>query len=175
MDPGIEGAIAFLYENGEVAVFRTPKTVEVYKYPRAKTKSGRPKVKRTRHYCMYEMSRLVADHVKRVKSPKHVIAGIEKQQQRQTDSKRVVFEVGRNQGVWEMAIAALRIPYVLIRPTEWKPQYVAKGADKSASRFAAKQRYPQLDFPLKKDADLAEALLIADYTRRKYPLSTDGK
>ena len=63
--------------------------------------------------------------------------------------------------MWEAIWATHQIPYGLASPRTWKP--------KDAALLAAKRLFPDLADRLarKKDVGLAEALLMADYARRK--------
>jgi hypothetical protein len=66
-------------------------------------------------------------------------------------------------------LRALKIPHDTVHPATWKAD-VFRGTGergKDAARMRAAQIYPQLagKFKTKNSADLAEALLIADYAR----------
>lgn len=75
------------------------------------------------------------------------------------------FRFGQVFGAVQMAIAAARIPIRLVTPGRWKPHFKLYGADKDASRQKACERFPDASdlFRRKKDADRAEAALIALY------------
>jgi len=81
-----------------------------------------------------------------------------------------VFGFGRGHGLWEGILAALRIPYQLIRPQQWKKAMLAglpKGKD--ASRIAAQRLFPNADLSLKRYHGRADSLLLAEFLRRSTP------
>jgi crossover junction endodeoxyribonuclease RuvC len=82
---------------------------------------------------------------------------------------RSTFDFGMNFGIWLGVIAALNIPMELVTPQEWKKHYGLIGKDKDASRIIAVQLFPQMamELKLKKYNGRAEALLLAEYLRRK--------
>jgi crossover junction endodeoxyribonuclease RuvC len=82
---------------------------------------------------------------------------------------RSTFDFGMNFGIWLGVIAALNIPMELVPPQEWKKHYGLIGKDKDASRIIAVQLFPQMamELKLKKYNGRAEALLLAEYLRRK--------
>jgi crossover junction endodeoxyribonuclease RuvC len=81
-------------------------------------------------------------------------------------------------GIIHGVAGALRLPLVLVTPTQWKafhslPSFTEVLARKEASRALAIRKWPQHNHHLnrKKDADRAEALLIGDwyYVRHVVP------
>lgn len=85
------------------------------------------------------------------------------------------YNFGKVCGQLEGALAALQIPYTLVSPTKWRNAMFDSGGKgltqkerKAASRALAMRLYPQVADQLKrvKDADRAEALLIARYLSR---------
>lgn len=176
IDPGLSGAFALLFPDDTVQTWQTPVTKTRFKYPKAKTKSGKPKVKitteydfRDTHMSLYQIRKLVAEE------GMELVVGIERQRGRETDSKHTVAQVGRNQGIWEALVGANNLEYRIVDPTAWKPAYLPPGAQKSASLAIAVELFPKHDFEIrestgelfKREEAKAEALLIADYCRRK--------
>lgn len=82
---------------------------------------------------------------------------------------RSTFDFGTNFGIWLGVIATLNIPMELVTPQEWKKHYGLIGKKKDASRIIAVQLFPQMavELKLKKYNGRAEALLLAEYLRRK--------
>lgn len=74
------------------------------------------------------------------------------------------FKFGFGFGQIRAALALSGIPYTLVTPAKWKGHF-RLSRDKDASRGRAMQLFPALAAALarKKDADRAEALLIAAY------------
>ncbi len=79
-----------------------------------------------------------------------------------------MFSFGMGYGVWLGIIAALNIPVEFVTPQTWK-KYYNLGPDKEASRAAALQLFPSQanELKLKKHHGRAEALLLAEFLRRK--------
>lgn len=176
IDPGLQGAIAIIYPNGSVTSWHTPVSVLRKKLPRAKTKQGNPKVKTTSMYGFREMHLLLYALRKSQKGGRcRVVLGIERQSARESDSKHTILAVGRNQGIWEALAGANGLEYSLVEPSAWKPRYLPKGSPKQASLDLAVSLYPAHDFKrnpktgelYKKEEARAEAVLIADFCRRR--------
>ena len=74
---------------------------------------------------------------------------------------------GRIMGVLD----ALRIPYELVRPQKWKKAFSVT-SDKNSSIAVCKRLFPDVSLKrtercVKDDDGMAEALLMAEYARRK--------
>jgi crossover junction endodeoxyribonuclease RuvC len=81
------------------------------------------------------------------------------------------FNFGMNYGQWQGLCAALKLPYELIHPQTWKASMMRDmGKEKDASRVRCSQLFPNTaaDLGRKKDHARADALLIAEYSRRIY-------
>jgi len=79
-----------------------------------------------------------------------------------------LFNFGRAYGVPEGILAALGIRVTFVQPREWKKVF-RLDADKEKSRKRATELFPQAadQWRFKKDADRAEAALLAEYGRRE--------
>ncbi|MFO7877087.1 MAG: hypothetical protein R6U55_10955 [Desulfovermiculus sp.] len=74
------------------------------------------------------------------------------------------FKFGANFGAWQGILAALGLPYLMPRPTEWQKGLVRKsdGADPKARSLAVARRlFPDAELSKKKDHGRADALLLA--------------
>lgn len=83
-----------------------------------------------------------------------------------------MFNFGMNFGMIQGVLSALKIPYELVRPQKWKKEFSCT-SDKNTSISAAKRLFPNVNLKrterCKKDHDgIAEALLLAEYGRRKH-------
>jgi hypothetical protein len=78
-----------------------------------------------------------------------------------------VFVMGYGIGHWDCCAKLLDLQYEKVWAHAWKPLYLPTGAHKQLSLDLARDMFPGHDLPLKKDEARAEALLIADYVRRK--------
>lgn len=175
IDCGKQGAIAWISGDGLIVrALHTPVNVTRTKRARKKTAAGKPSVSTHTEYDLLGM--LSAVEAIAECSAYGLIAAVEQQHGMPHDSKHVVFEVGRGQGLWQMALATFGITTYLVRPAQWKAAYVPKGADKQQSVAVCRQLYPQLALPQKKDEALAEAVLIADWLKNNYlALAKAGK
>lgn len=86
------------------------------------------------------------------------------------------FTFGTNFGQWIGRLEALGLRFDLVAPGKWKKEMLdsarKKGVDpKAASLDRARRLFPQAAYLLtrKKDHNRAEALLMAEYCRRRCP------
>ena len=82
-----------------------------------------------------------------------------------------MFNFGQNFGYINGLLEAFQIPYELVRPQKWKKEFSITG-DKNSSIEVCKRLFPGVDLRrterCRKDDDgLAEALLMAEYARRR--------
>ncbi len=183
VDPGKQGAIAFLLSNRAkrktfATSFSTPVKVTVTKFPRAKTKSGKPKVSRKTEYDPQAMRDIIVNWIAKAnkKQKCKVLFCIERQWARPNDSKSNIQRMAEGYATWLTIAKLLGLTIIEISPISWKPKYVAIGADKKESVKICSKLFPMVPLPRAKDADRAEAVLIADFIRRreekvKYPLA----
>lgn len=157
IDPGLSGAVG-IASSGFVG--RT--TYEVVDVPTLAITVG----KHTRRdYVIPGMLNLLRELSESVDE---VQVGIEKVHAHPGQGVSSSFSFGRGYGLWLMAIVALKIPYTEITPQAWKKEMMAgMTKDKDAARLRAAQLFPLLDFSKKSDDGRAEALLIAEFTRRR--------
>lgn len=81
-----------------------------------------------------------------------------------------VFRLGHGFGLLCGILAGLRMPYELVAPVSWKKSLMADAPkDKGASIIAACRLFPHAacDLRRKKDHARSDALLIAEYARRR--------
>lgn len=82
-----------------------------------------------------------------------------------------MFNFGRNLGFIEGMLQANKIPYQLVPPQTWKKEFSLSG-DKQTSIDVCKRLFPNVNLLAtprsRKESDgMAEALLMAEYARRK--------
>lgn len=77
------------------------------------------------------------------------------------------FKFGTNFGIWRGILAALEIPFVLVKPQTWKKEFGLIKKDKLESLYAARRRWPEVELHLKKHHGRADALWMAEYARLK--------
>ena len=78
-----------------------------------------------------------------------------------------MFNYGEQFGEILGVLAALRLPYRLVTPAVWKREMGLIGKDKVESRRLAEALFPTVQLSRMKDHGMAEALLIAEWGRRK--------
>lgn len=143
IDPGKTGAIAVMDDDGILCLeqFNVDKYVDVLSYVGRSTSAKDIKV------CLEKVGAMPGQGVVSM------------------------FNFGHNLGVIEGILSALRIPYQLVPPQTWKKEFSLTG-DKAKSIEVCKKLFPWVDLRAtersRKPSDgLAEALLLAEYARRK--------
>lgn len=179
IDPGLTGAVAVLYSHsrGAVNLFDTP----TYTIERPK-KKGQKKAGIRTVYDVPGMADILRGIMATHWNPEQacpLIVGLEHQQPMPSNDKfgkqggLQTFSLGYGYGIWVGVLAALGLPYELVRPGTWKPA-MTKGLpkEKEAARMRACQLFPQArgDLARKKDHNRGEALLIAEWLRRQHGL-----
>ena len=143
IDPGKTGAIAVMDDDGILCLeqFNVDKYVDVLSYVVQSTSAKDIKV------CLERVGAMPGQGVVSM------------------------FNFGHNLGVIEGILSALRIPYQLVPPQTWKKEFSLTG-DKAKSIEVCKKLFPWVDLRAtersRKPSDgLAEALLMAEYARRR--------
>lgn len=141
IDPGKSGAIAIIYENGDAEV------------------------------APYDEAALV-DIIHKIKiSEKPVRCCLERVNSMPKQGVVSTFTFGVNFGFIQGALTTGGIPFELVAPQKWKKEFGVT-ADKNLSIDVAKRLFPSVSLKRTersyKDNDgIAEALLMAEYARRK--------
>lgn len=151
IDPGLDGAIAYLEPDGmRVTVLPIPTVTE------GVGKSVRRRVDLWRlHEVLFNMRREGAD-----------AAWVEKVQSTPNDGHVGAFTFGWGAGVISMGLACVGLRTFYVSPITWKRSFKL-GKDKDLSRLRASQLFPEDAhfWPNKGDHDRAEAALIARFGR----------
>lgn len=144
-DPGKKGGLAFIYQTDEFTVTRSvPFSEEEYATIFRELK----KVNESMACCIERVSAM----------PKQGVVSM--------------FTFGQNYG-WILGnLDAHEIPYETVTPKKWKAEFGLSG-EKASSIEVCKHLFPHVSLlpneRCKKDSDgMAEALLIAEYARRKF-------
>lgn len=161
IDPGVSGALACYCPSGEVPpkVWNIP-TLTVCRG--GKTRAGNPKRKRIYDETaaislLCEVGEIAETHHLQLR------VALEDVQAMPRDSKPGCFTFGESKGFWRGALSALRMSYVLIRPNEWRPAMLGRGANKAEAIAMAKRLCPTVDLSGTSGHNRAEALLLAVY------------
>ena len=155
-DPGISGAVAFVFPDGHVTFVDPPTYQTQYKCRGV-----------TRNRNHYYIPRLVAQ-IKEQISGFNTTVCIEKVSSRPADGVQQAFSLGNGFGIYQGIFGVLCSGVtLLVAPVVWKRKLGLLKKDKEASRLLALELYPQCSGELsrKKDSDRAEALLLAHYLR----------
>ena len=146
IDPGLTGAVAILEDDGSVGVIDMPCV------PKSSGKGG--------EVCAELLAKALRESVSRddriFVEAVHAMPG---------NGATSMFGFGRSLGVVLGVLAALGLPYELVRPMKWKRAAGIVGKPKDASRGAALRLYPAAADLLKrkKDSGRADAILIGHY------------
>lgn len=157
IDPGLAGAVGAVYGNRQAEAFSTP-TINV---KGGKSKGGK------NHPDAAGMANLLRPFLKMHRAGWDVLVTLEESSPNPQDGKVGHHKCGIGYGLWLGIIAALRLPYQTVRPSVWRPAMVGAKTDKNMSRKVCQQLFPRLALPLVKDADKAEAVMIAEWGRRQ--------
>ena len=100
-----------------------------------------------------------------------IVAAVEKVGAMPGQGVTSMFSFGKSAGYIEGVLTALGIPYQLVLPKKWKAEF-ALGKDKQASIVTCRKLFPGVSLRAtdrcRTDSDgMAEALLMAEYARRK--------
>ena len=168
IDPGKSGAIALVHDRA---------AIWVKSCPIIKPKKGKSQ------YDERAMAKIISDETdgefimnplttrRGIPAPRIDLVVIESVHAMPGQGVSSMFNFGMGFGIWLGILASKSIPYELVTPQRWKKDMLADipGDDKKArSVIAAKRMFPDLEFPLKKDHDKAEAVLLAAWGTRKY-------
>ena len=154
IDPGLDGAVAVIGRGGRPQLFDAPSSTVV--------KSG----KKRRMYDTLAMAAILREYATFHIPP---LISLEAVHAMPGQGVTSMFSMGYGFGLWRGIIAAFGLPVELVTPRVWKNKMVGVGTDKEASRLKAIDLFPGVaaQLKLKKHHGRAEALLIAEYMRRK--------
>lgn len=139
IDPGKKGAIAILDKKGIVLVFDCP-------------------------LCEKEIDlQAISEELEAFKDSAFCL--IEKAQAMPKQGVTSMFNYGTGYGAYKGILTALKIPFQEIRPQVWKKEFNLNST-KGLSVQTARQLFPKEEIRNAQDGR-AEALLIAEYARRK--------
>lgn len=147
VDPGANGAIAFLSDEGHL--------LNVEDLPVAKVKVGKTM-----------RSRLITASLAAMLTNRRPVAVyLEEVQPIASAGSVAAFGLGKSAGLIEGVVTALGIQLVMVRPKVWQKHFGLSGGDKGASRARAAQLWPgAVDrFERVKDDGRAEASLLGLY------------
>ncbi len=158
IDPGIGGAVVVIDQHGEIKrAIRTPilmnKTKKVYDLQ-----------------LMREVLRGAQHDAE--EDGGAVMVGLEKVHTLPRDGRVGAFRFGMGYGMWQGLLSGLFVSYIEVTPQRWQGRMLAgypRGEHtKTSAVLAAKGLFPHIPINFKADWGLADAALIAEYTRRQH-------
>ena len=158
IDPGLTGAVACILESGAVFTEFLPvmSNVKAAEKGRKRTHLDPSALTRTLYSLIHDKAPGISRY--------HVFV-----EYTQAGMKGALanYSLGHSSGLIMGVLSALGFSYELVRPQEWKKEFGLLKMQKDASRTMAQQLFPWVNLALKKDEGRAEALLIAEWGRRK--------
>jgi Holliday junction resolvasome RuvABC endonuclease subunit len=156
IDPGLTGAVAAIDQRGQIRSISDTPTIAV----RKNGKSRFVYLESNMAHCLRGIHALRCDPL---------LVCIENVHSMPKQGVASSFSFGMGFGIWLGIAAALELPIERLEPKVWKAAMgIAPGSDKSTSIVRAKQLFPTADIHLAKHHGRADALLIAEWLRRKH-------
>ena len=158
IDPGINGAICF-FKNGEVK--------EILDIPNmAEGKKNKRQINGPQIYN--EISSRITKFQK-----KDIFVVIEQVSAMPGQGVTSMFNFGQSFGVLKGICSAMQLSTYFVRPAKWKKYFSLINSEKDASRTKAIEIFPYISKELtkKKDANKADAILIASFFFETYKIS----
>ena len=160
IDPGLEGAVAFLNNEPGAATWTMP-FVAVIDTPVAI-------VGNKRQYLIQDMVEIL-----RVRRQEYGLGRVVLERVSAMPKQGVVsmFNFGRGLGLWEGICAGLGLPVWRVAPQSWKAYFGLRGGEKEQARVEAQRRWPTAALSRKKDHGRADALFLALYGIEKWAVA----
>lgn len=156
IDPGLEGAYVILSKLGEICFHE--------KFP-ILTVGKKPKLHIMALFLTTQMNQ---------KGYPNMVASLEKVSSAPGQGVVSMFTMGFNAGVLETILATTSVPYQYVHPKTWKASMMRDmPKEKDASVVKALQLFPKSSDILitkrgRRDHNIADALLIAEWARREF-------
>lgn len=156
IDPGVTGAVAVIDENGGLVSLQDTPTIVVKKPGGGKRTA-------------YVESQMAALLLNGSTVGDHTLVTIENVHSMPKQGVSSSFNFGMGFGIWLGVCAAMRLPLERVEPTVWKKaMHLPAGSDKNTSVLLASRLFPSASLDRKKDDGRGDALLIAEFARRRY-------
>ncbi len=148
IDPGVSGAICILTDGKITEIYEMPTMID-----------GKKNKKQVNGA---EVTNIINKELVNEKDINVVIEHVSAMPGQGVTS---MFNFGQSFGVLKGICAALKLPVHFIRPVKWKKHFNLLNSEKDASRTKVIETYPYISSELskKKDANKADAILIAKY------------
>ena len=159
VDPGISGSICFLLDGKILEVLEMPTMAE-----------GKKNKKQINGSQIYnEINRII--NKTRNEEVRVVIEQVSAMPGQGVTS---MFNFGQSFGILKGICSAMKLPMYFVRPAKWKKYFNLINSEKDASRTKAIEIFPYFSQELskKKDANKADAILIASFYNETYKIES---
>ena len=159
VDPGISGSICFLLDGKILEVLEMPTMAE-----------GKKNKKQINGSQIFnEINRVI----KKIQN-QEVRVVIEQVSAMPGQGVTSMFNFGQSFGILKGICSAMKLPMYFVRPAKWKKYFNLINSEKDASRTKAIEIFPYFSQELskKKDANKADAILIASFYNETYKLES---
>ena len=148
IDPGLNGAIAFLENNRVLGIFDMPVMSD-----------GK---KNKKQLNSAHLVNLIKENTE---SNEEVAVVVEQVNAMPGQGVTSMFNFGQTFGAIKGVCAALNLPIFFVRPSKWKKHFELINSSKDSSRTKVIEMYPSLSnqFARKKDVNKSDAILIARF------------
>ena len=157
IDPGISGSICFFMDGRVIDVINMPTMTE-----------GKKNKKQVNGAQVYNE---ISNQVKKFES-RDIRVIIEQVSAMPGQGVTSMFNFGQSFGILKGICSAMQLPMYFVRPAKWKKYFNLINSEKDASRTRAIEIFPYFSSQLskKKDANKADAILIANYYYETYKI-----
>ncbi len=159
VDPGISGSICFLLDGKILEVLDMPTMAE-----------GKKNKKQINGSQIFnEISRVI----NKIQN-QEVRVVIEQVSAMPGQGVTSMFNFGQSFGILKGICSAMKLPMYFVRPAKWKKYFNLINSEKDASRTKAIEIFPYFSQELskKKDANKADAILIASFYNETYKIES---
>ncbi len=157
IDPGISGSICFFADGRVIEVINMPTMTE-----------GKKNKKQVNGAQVYNE---ISKQVKKFES-KDTRVIIEQVSAMPGQGVTSMFNFGQSFGILKGICSSMQLPMYFVRPAKWKKYFNLINSEKDASRTRAIEIFPYFSSELskKKDANKADAILIANFYYETYKI-----
>ena len=159
VDPGISGSICFLLDGKILEVLEMPTMAE-----------GKKNKKQINGSQIFNEINRVINKIQN----QEVRVVIEQVSAMPGQGVTSMFNFGQSFGILKGICSAMKLPMYFVRPAKWKKYFNLINSEKDASRTKAIEIFPYFSQELskKKDANKADAILIASFYNETYKLES---
>tara|TARA_B100000161_G_C33388863_1_gene341266 strand:- start:69 stop:563 length:495 start_codon:yes stop_codon:yes gene_type:complete len=159
VDPGISGSICFLLDGKILEVLEMPTMAE-----------GKKNKKQINGSQIFNEINRVINKIQN----QEVRVVIEQVSAMPGQGVTSMFNFGQSFGILKGICSAMKLPMYFVRPAKWKKYFNLINSEKDASRTKAIEIFPYFSQELskKKDANKADAILIASFYNETYKIES---